>query len=57
LITAVVSAALILGKVLAPAEMIGGVLILAAALIEALRSNSDPMSLLPKGEGQDEGKR
>lgn len=39
LITAVISAALILGKVLTPAEWIGGALILAAALIEALRSN------------------
>lgn len=39
LITAVISAALILGKVLTPAEMLGGALILAAALIEALRSN------------------
>lgn len=38
LITAVISAALILGKALAPAEMIGGALILAAAMIEALRS-------------------
>jgi drug/metabolite transporter (DMT)-like permease len=41
LITAVVSAALILGKVLTPAEMLGGALILAAALIEALRSSPD----------------
>jgi drug/metabolite transporter (DMT)-like permease len=41
LITAVVSAALILGTVLTPAEMAGGALILAAALIEALR-NSEP---------------
>lgn len=40
LITTVVSAALILGKVLTQAEMAGGVLILAAALIEALRTNS-----------------
>jgi drug/metabolite transporter (DMT)-like permease len=39
LITAVISAALILGKVLTPAEMLGGALILAAALIEALRNN------------------
>jgi drug/metabolite transporter (DMT)-like permease len=39
LITAVISAALILGKQLTPAEMTGGCLILTAALIEALRSN------------------
>jgi drug/metabolite transporter (DMT)-like permease len=39
LITAVISAAWILGKVLTPAEWAGGVLILAAAMIEALRGN------------------
>jgi drug/metabolite transporter (DMT)-like permease len=39
LITAVISAAWILGKILTPAEMMGGALILAAALMEALRSS------------------
>jgi drug/metabolite transporter (DMT)-like permease len=52
LITAVVSAALILGKSLTPGEMTGGALILAAALIEALRGNPGTDVAAPWGEGR-----
>lgn len=41
LITAVVSATLIAGERMSPWEMLGGVLILSAALIEALRTKED----------------
>lgn len=43
LITAVVSATLIAGERMSSMEMIGGVLILAAALIEALRTKDDDL--------------
>ncbi len=42
LITAVISAAWILGKLLTPGELAGGALILAAAMIEALRGHKQP---------------
>ena len=41
LITAVVSATLIAGERMSVPEMLGGVLILSAALIEALRTQDD----------------
>ena len=43
LITAVVSATLLAGERMSPWEMLGGVLILSAALIEALRTKEDEL--------------